>query len=79
MAKQDVSKVRISRDGLVRFWDVFARQWATMGAVELATSPKYSPTLSQSERDRVCQFVVRRDDRHRRTMTPGAHCYGHFG
>ena len=79
MAKQDVSKVRISRDGNVRFWNVSSQAWETMGATELATSPTSGPTLSQSERERVCRFVVRRSDRQRRTHTSGAHCYGHFG
>ena len=79
MAKQDVSKVRISRDGSVRFWDVFAQKWATMDARDLATSAKHGPALSQSELERVCRFVVRRSDRQRRTHTSGAHCYGHFG
>jgi hypothetical protein len=51
--KQDVSKVVISRDNLVRFWNVFSQTWELRDASGVCADSRIMESLPESQRVRI--------------------------
>lgn len=59
MAKRDVNKVSIGRNGMVTYWSVFSQTWETRCVVATSQDADVMASLPASQRERIRRAATR--------------------